>query len=239
MRISRTSSHRVSDNKSHWEGELEKAPLFFWVAPYNSDMFDSKALNEKLKKIAQDNQATKDVEAFGLKLKLRLLTSDEDMEVFDGLEGLQGASYFMTMKKDVLARAVYMIDGQELPDEVEAPDGKKLQRRIYLKQYLFKEMPQMALDQLHAAYLVLNVEFKTTLDEQVKFDNADLINKYLEEEQASAVASKTVDSLIQQELDEQEAAKPAPKAQPPVEAQPAAEAPKPSMTSFARPGPKA
>lgn len=227
-------------------------------------MFDSKALTAKLTKVVEENQATKDVEAFGMKLKLRLLGSDEDMEVYDGLEGIEGVNYLMSLKKDVIARSIFMIDGQKLPDEIEGPDGKLMQRRLYLKSTLLKDVPQLTLDALHSAYLVMNVEFKMKIDGLIKFDNADLINKFLEDEAAAKATADAVDKLVEQEVAEAQAeTEPAPtpapqQAQAPAKPIPVAQQPQPQpravpqqasqkpappkdakMTSFARPGPKA
>jgi len=199
-------------------------------------MFDSKALTEKFKKVVDENQATKEVEAFGMKLELRLLDSDEDMAVFDGLEGLEGANYLMAMKKDVIARSIYKVDGQEIPEDVELEGGKKMQRRLYLKETLLKKMPQMTLDKIHAAYIVMNVEFKNKIDGQIKFDNEDLINKFLEDEQAERAAAAAVDGLIQQEMAEQ-APEATVQAEPAPAPAPAAPVPRVAqgtkMTSFA------
>ena len=165
-------------------------------------MFDSKKLAEKLKEMSTLNQATKDVEAFGLKLTLKLLSSEDDMEVFDGLTGIEGVNYFVTLKREVVARAIFKINDEELPDEIEGADGVKMQRRLYIKQTILKNCPQLTLDQLHAAYLVMNIEFKTKLDGSIKYDNADLINKFLDEETAAQVTSKVVDTIIENEANE-------------------------------------
>lgn len=158
---------------------------------------DLKKLSKKLSELQASTIHVKEVEVAGMKIKLRPLQSIEEIQLHKAVSEHEGIEYLLRLKQETLSYAICAIDGEELGDEM-VEDGETTLKPLYLKKNLLSKLPQQATDLLFNAYLVLGVEMEEKAKAEIKFDNADLINKYLEQENAKKVA-ETVDKLMNRE----------------------------------------
>jgi len=158
---------------------------------------DIKKLSKKFADLHASTIQTKEVEVHGMKIKLRPLQSIEEIQLHKSVSDLQGIEYLLRLKQETLGFSISSIDNEDLEDEIEDDNGS-MPKSLYLKKNFLSKLPQQATDILFNAYLVLGIEMEEKSKSQIKFDNADLINKYLEEENAKKVG-ETVDKILEKQ----------------------------------------
>jgi hypothetical protein len=158
---------------------------------------DIKKLSKKFAELHASTIQTKEVEVHGMKVKLRPLQSIEEIQLHKLVSDLSGIEYLLRLKQETLGFSISSIDGEELEEEI-TDDNGSMPKSLYLKKNFLSKLPQQATDILFNAYLVLGIEMEEKSKSQIKFDNADLINKYLEEENVKKV-SETVDKIIEKQ----------------------------------------
>lgn len=130
----------------------------------------------------------KEVMVGDIKVTLAPLHSSEEMKMNLAVSELNGLSYLLQVKQETLSYAIKKIDDEVLPDVIENTD-----KPLYVKEKFLAELSQYAVDTLFNAYLVLGLEVQDKLKKEIKFDNADYINRYVEgqatEEKATAEKS--------------------------------------------------
>jgi hypothetical protein len=158
---------------------------------------DIKKLSKKFADLHASTVQTKEVDVHGMKIKLRPLQSIEEIQLHKSVSDLQGIEYLLRLKQETLGFSISSIDNEDLEDEIEDDNGS-MPKSLYLKKNFLSKLPQQATDILFNAYLVLGIEMEEKSKSQIKFDNADLINKYLEEENAKKVG-ETVDKILEKQ----------------------------------------
>ena len=157
---------------------------------------DSTKLLKKLEKIVSSATKTKDVTVDGIKLTIRLLTSAEELLVQDTISSLDGLMFLLRTKTETLSYAIKRIDDEDLPDEVEMDGyGVRVQRNIFLKNRFLASLPQTSIDSIFQAYLVLQLESQDETKKSIKFENAEMIERYMEEQNLKK-AQDTVEKMI-------------------------------------------
>jgi hypothetical protein len=159
---------------------------------------DIKKLSKKFAELHASTIQTKEVEVHGMKVKLRPLQSIEEIQLHKLVSDLSGIEYLLRLKQETLGFSISSIDDEELEEEITDDSGSSMPKSLYLKKNFLSKLPQQATDILFNAYLVLGIEMEEKSKSQIKFDNADLINKYLEEENVKKV-SETVDKIIEKQ----------------------------------------
>ena len=158
---------------------------------------DISKLIQKIDNINKQTFQDKKVTVADMDLYLRPLEGDEEIDLQQATKEAEGIEFMMRTKKETLATAIYKIDDQVLPDFIELEPGKpKISRQIFNKDFTMKKWNQTTIDSVYSAYLVLQLEVQDKAKKVIKFDNADLILKYIEEDQIKRVQD-SVDSLVQ------------------------------------------
>jgi hypothetical protein len=158
---------------------------------------DSNKILKKLEKIVSSATKTKDVTVDDIKLTIRLLTSAEEVLVQDAISSLDGLMFLLRTKNETLSYAIKKIDGEDLPDEIEIENGVRIQRNIFLKNRFLSSLPQPSLDSIFQAYLVLQLESQEETKKNIKFENSEMIDKYMEEQNLKKVQD-TVEKMVEQ-----------------------------------------
>jgi len=154
---------------------------------------DISKLKQKLEKLHDDTLLTKEVVIGDLKFLLKPLTTSQEMEIHDAVSEMKGLNYLLKLKQETLARSVWKIDGEEIPALVEE-NGTKYTREIFLKRFI-ATLAQGTIDTIFSAYLVLQAELSDKMAKVVTFENSEMIQKMIEEQNNAEVA-KTIDTLI-------------------------------------------
>lgn len=157
---------------------------------------DIKKLTQKLDQLQTEITNTKEVTVGSMKFTLRPLDSMEEQALQDATQPFEGIQYLMVTKRETLARAIYKINDETLPEEIPgANEGDPTMDRIaFLKKKVIQPWPQTTVDLVYSAYLVLQLELQEKANGMVKFTNADLIQKFMAEQQTDKVA-ETVDKV--------------------------------------------
>lgn len=165
---------------------------------------DIKKLTAKLDKLQTEITLTKEVDVASMKFTLRPMDSMEEQKLQDLTQPFEGIQYLMVTKRETLARSIFMIDGEILPEEFpgEKEGDPTIERAAFLKTKIIQPLPQMAVDLIYSAYLVLQLELQEKSNTSVKFTNAELIAKFMADNQADKVAA-TVDKVTQNIVDSQ------------------------------------
>jgi len=159
---------------------------------------ESDKLFKKLEKIVASATRTKEIIVDDVKLTIRLLTSVEELLVQDAVSSLDGLAFLLRTKNETLAYCISKIDDDFIPDEVEIDGfGVKVQRNIFLKNKFLSALPQTSIDSIFQAYLVLQLESQDEMKKNVKFENSDMIEKYLEDQNLKK-AQDTLDKMVDQ-----------------------------------------
>jgi len=162
-------------------------------------------ITSKLQQLKKATLHTKEVDVFGLKVGMRLLPSVDEAMIYDGVSQLEGVPFLLALKKDMIARSIYAIDGEDIPAEVPGEDkAPAMPRHIYLKETVLSDLPQSVIDSLHEAYLVMSVEFQKKSEGSIKFENSDMIQEFLKEDVAKRVAAEAVGNMIDAEVNKAE-----------------------------------
>lgn len=125
-----------------------------------------------------------------IKVTLAPLHSSEEMKMNLAVSELNGLSYLLQVKQETLSYAIKKIDDEALPDIVE-----NVAKPLYVKEKFLSELSQYAVDTLFNAYLVLGLEVQDKIKKEVKFDNADYINRYLEADKPVEPVQETVEKV--------------------------------------------
>lgn len=161
---------------------------------------DLTKLTKKLEKLQSLVTLEKDVQIGDMKFTLRPLTTVEEIALHEtaNVKQSDGINYLITLKQETLGYAIYKIDDEVIPDVVESGErGKEnMSKHVFIKTKIIQPMSQAGIDSLFNAYLVLNIELQTKVNENIKFSNADFIKKYLDQEAANAV-EKTIDRVVE------------------------------------------
>ena len=157
---------------------------------------DFSKLVKKLEKLQTSVTLEKEVMVGDLKFTLRPVTTVEELSLHESANEKQneGINYLITIKQETLCYSIYKMDGEVIPDIVTV-GTENLSKHVFLKSKIIEPMSQAAIDSLFNAYLVLNMELQTKIQETIKFDNSDYIKKYFEQE-AMNVAEKTIDKAV-------------------------------------------
>lgn len=158
---------------------------------------DSTKFLKKLEKIVSNSNKTKEVSVGDVKLTIRLMTSYEELLVQDAIAQFDGLTYLLKTKQETLAHVISRIDGEDIPDEVEVEGGVKVQKGVFLKNRFLSSLPQTGVDSIFQAYLVLQLESQDDIKKSVKFENSELIDKYMEEQNLKK-AQDTLDKMVDQ-----------------------------------------
>jgi hypothetical protein len=156
---------------------------------------DSSKIFKKLEKIVVSATRTKDIVVGDIKLTIRLLTSSEELSVQDAISQLDGLTYLLRTKNETLSYAIQKIDDEEIPQEVEIDGGVKVQKQVFLKNRFLSSLPQTSVDSIFQGYLVLQLESQDAMKKNVKFENAEMIEKYLEDQNLKK-AQDTLDKMV-------------------------------------------
>ena len=119
----------------------------------------------KLKKLKDVYQQHQEFEIGDeLKIKLKLLTSEDETEVHNyAVKYEQGLSYLYAVKRETLARATVGLNGTDIPSFVDDDSGK-MQRHIWIRENIIEGWSQLLVDQVwnHYAILIEKAEEKIT-----------------------------------------------------------------------------
>jgi hypothetical protein len=158
---------------------------------------DSSKFVKKLEKIVSASNKTKDIAVGDIKLTIRLMTSYEELLVQDAISQFDGLTYLLKTKHETLSYSICKIDGEELPEEIEVEGGIKVQKGMFLKNRFLSSLPQTGVDSIFQAYLVLQLESQEDIKKSVIFENSDLIEKYMEDQNLKK-AQDTLDKMVDQ-----------------------------------------
>jgi hypothetical protein len=110
----------------------------------------------KLKELKNIYQQTQEFEVGKeLKVKLKLLTSEDETEVHNySVQYEQGISYLYAVKRETLSRAIIAMNGTNIPEVVE-DDNEKVQRHVWIRENIVSGWSQLLVDQIWNFYAVL------------------------------------------------------------------------------------
>lgn len=117
---------------------------------------------EELKKLKNVYNEVKEFDIGSeLKVKIKILTSEEETEVHSYAMGFeQGLAYLYSVKRESLCKAIIGLNGKDIPEVITEQD--KVQRHIWLRENVVCGWSQALIDQVWAKYadLMATVEEK-------------------------------------------------------------------------------
>ncbi len=117
---------------------------------------------EELKKLKNVYNEVKEFDIGSeLKVKIKILTSEEETEVHSYAMGFeQGLAYLYSVKRESLCKAIIGLNGRDIPEVITEQD--KVQRHIWLRENVVCGWSQALIDQVWAKYadLMATVEEK-------------------------------------------------------------------------------
>jgi hypothetical protein len=138
-----------------------------------------KALS-KLKNLKNLYQDLEEVSAGpDLKVKLRLLSSEEETEVHtysvDKYE--QSIGFLYSVKRETLCKSIVFMNEVDIPEFVEDEDAKgnseKIQRHIWLRENVVKGWSQLIIDELWKGYSRLMEKVENKINGGIKKEKSD------------------------------------------------------------------
>ena len=87
-----------------------------------------------------------------LKVELRVISSEEETDAHTfALQYDQGLAYIYSVKRETVCRAIFKINGEELPEYIEE-NGKTIQRHVWIRDNIVSGWNQIMIDKIWLGY---------------------------------------------------------------------------------------